>query len=104
MNYGLRDGADEDEEFVRGAVRAAGRAAGRGAGRARRGAGNLQERARDARYALAERLAEGDYAAAHTASDQAETVLYRLAVSPGLAGAARDGAAPRAAGAAAARA
>jgi tRNA(Ile)-lysidine synthase len=45
--------------------------------------GNLQERARDARYALAERLAEGDYAAAHTASDQAETVLYRLAVSPG---------------------
>src|SRR5829696_10102143 len=45
--------------------------------------GNLQERARDARYSLAERLAEGDYAAAHTASDQAETVLYRLAVSPG---------------------
>ena len=31
----------------------------------------------------AERLAEGDYAAAHTLSDQAETVLYRLAVSPG---------------------
>jgi tRNA(Ile)-lysidine synthase len=45
--------------------------------------GNLQERAREARYALAEGLAEGDYAAAHTASDQAETVLYRLAVSPG---------------------
>jgi tRNA(Ile)-lysidine synthase len=47
------------------------------------GEGNLQDAARDARYALAERLAEGDYAAAHTASDQAETVLYRLAVSPG---------------------
>src|ERR671931_97632 len=47
------------------------------------GEGNLQDRARDARYALAEELAEGDYAAAHTASDQAETVLYRLAVSPG---------------------
>ena len=45
--------------------------------------GNLQELARDARYALAEELADGDYAAAHTASDQAETVLYRLAVSPG---------------------
>jgi tRNA(Ile)-lysidine synthase len=45
--------------------------------------GNLQDRARTARYALAEELAEGDYAAAHTASDQAETVLYRLAVSPG---------------------
>jgi tRNA(Ile)-lysidine synthase len=45
--------------------------------------GNLQERAREARYALAESAAVGDYAAAHTASDQAETVLYRLAVSPG---------------------
>jgi tRNA(Ile)-lysidine synthase len=45
--------------------------------------GNLQERARDARYSLAEQIADGDYAAAHTASDQAETVLYRLAVSPG---------------------
>jgi tRNA(Ile)-lysidine synthase len=45
--------------------------------------GNLQDRARDARYALAEEVAAGDYAAAHTASDQAETVIYRLAVSPG---------------------
>src|SRR5690349_18459515 len=45
--------------------------------------GNLQAAARDARYAAAERLAEGDYAAAHTRSDQAETVLYRLATSPG---------------------
>ncbi len=47
------------------------------------GSGNLQAQARDARYALAEQLAEGDYATGHTASDQAETVLYRLAVSPG---------------------
>jgi tRNA(Ile)-lysidine synthase len=47
------------------------------------GASNLQARARAARYELAERLAEGDYAAAHTRSDQAETVLYRLASSPG---------------------
>ena len=45
--------------------------------------GNLQAEARDARYRLAERHARGDYAAAHTASDQAETVLYRLAVSQG---------------------
>lgn len=45
--------------------------------------GNLQAAARDARYRLAERHAPEDYAAAHTASDQAETVLYRLAVSPG---------------------
>jgi tRNA(Ile)-lysidine synthase len=45
--------------------------------------GNVQAAARDARYAAAERIAEGDYAAAHTRSDQAETVLYRLATSPG---------------------
>src|SRR4051812_15534855 len=45
--------------------------------------GNLQASARDARYAAAERLAEADYAAAHTRSDQAETVLYRLSTSPG---------------------
>jgi tRNA(Ile)-lysidine synthase len=82
VNYGLRAGADEDEAFVRSLCE-------------RQGVplhverlalaeeGNLQERAREARYALAESLADGDYAAAHTASDQAETVLYRLAVSPG---------------------
>jgi tRNA(Ile)-lysidine synthase len=82
VNYGLRPGADEDEAFVRGLCERVGvplhvervELAERG---------NLQERAREARYALAESLASGDYAAAHTASDQAETVLYRLAVSPG---------------------
>ena len=45
--------------------------------------GNLQAAARDARYAAAERHGAGDYATAHTASDQAETVLYRLATSQG---------------------
>jgi tRNA(Ile)-lysidine synthase len=45
--------------------------------------GNLQAAARDFRYAAAERIADGDYATAHTATDQAETVLYRLATSPG---------------------
>jgi tRNA(Ile)-lysidine synthase len=45
--------------------------------------GNLQARAREARYGLAERHAVGDHATGHTASDQAETLLYRLAVSPG---------------------
>ncbi len=82
VNYGLREEADADEEFVRELC------SGLGVhlfvepvdARLRR---NLQAQARDARYTLAERLAEGDYATGHTASDQAETVLYRLAVSPG---------------------
>ena len=48
------------------------------------GPGNLQAWARDVRYAEAARLAAGgDVAAGHTASDQVETVLYRLAASPG---------------------
>jgi tRNA(Ile)-lysidine synthase len=84
VNYGLREGSSGDEEFVRELC--AELEVPLFAERVALGedpSGNLQERARDARYALAERLAEGDYAAAHTASDQAETVLYRLAVSPG---------------------
>jgi tRNA(Ile)-lysidine synthase len=82
VNYGLRPGADEDEELVRALCERLSVAL-----HVERlelpERGNLQERAREARYALAERRAEGDYAAAHTASDQAETLLYRLAVSPG---------------------
>ena len=84
VNYSLRDDADLDQALVERlcderdvplTVEHAPLDAGAG--------GNLQERARDVRYSLAEELAEGNYAAAHTASDQAETVLYRLAVSPG---------------------
>jgi tRNA(Ile)-lysidine synthase len=48
--------------------------------------GNLQAWARDERYAAAARVARergAVVAAGHTASDQAETVLYRLAASPG---------------------
>ena len=82
VNYGLREGAAADEEWCRELcerlevplhVEAA----------AGPPEGNLQAWARELRYAHAERLAAGDYAAAHTASDQAETVLYRLVVSPG---------------------
>jgi tRNA(Ile)-lysidine synthase len=47
--------------------------------------GNLQAWARDVRYAAAARLAEGRDATivtGHTADDQVETILYRLASSP----------------------
>ena len=49
-------------------------------------AGNVQAWARQERYAAAHALAaerDGDVAAGHTASDQVETILYRLASSPG---------------------
>jgi tRNA(Ile)-lysidine synthase len=82
VNYGLRPGADEDEEFVRELCERLGVPLHVERVELPEG-GNLQERAREARYALADSLAGGDYAAAHTATDQAETVLYRLAVSPG---------------------
>jgi tRNA(Ile)-lysidine synthase len=82
VNYGLREGATADEALVRQLCDE--RNIPLTVEQVELGTeGNLQERARDARYALAEGLASGDYAAAHTASDQAETVLYRLAVSPG---------------------
>src|SRR6185503_15649200 len=45
--------------------------------------GNVQAWARSVRYAEAERLATGLIATGHTATDQVETVLYRLAASPG---------------------
>ena len=81
VNYGLRDGADGDEAFARSLCES--RGVPLEVERVELGTGNVQAEARDRRYALAERHAAGDYAAAHTASDQAETVLYRLAVSPG---------------------
>ena len=82
VNYGLRDGADADEQFCRDLCERLGvpltvERAGEP------GAGNVQAWARELRYAAAERLAAGDYATGHTLSDQAETVLYRLATSPG---------------------
>jgi tRNA(Ile)-lysidine synthase len=83
VNYGLRPGADDDERFVRELCERLGVPLTVERVALPEGGGNLQERAREVRYALAERHADGDYAAAHTASDQAETVLYRLAVSPG---------------------
>lgn len=82
VNYRLRSGADADEAFCAALCERLGvpltveRVA-------LPASGNLQDHARRARYDLAERLAPGDYAAGHTLSDQAETVLYRLGTSPG---------------------
>jgi tRNA(Ile)-lysidine synthase len=82
VNYGLREGAAGDEELVRSLCDSLG--VPLFVEHVELGSeGNLQELARDSRYALAEELASGLYATGHTASDQAETVLYRLAVSPG---------------------
>src|SRR4051812_37833540 len=81
VNYGLRDSADEDEQFCRSLV------PDLIVERVRLPeAGNMQARARDARYRLAEKHAAGDYATGHTMSDQAETVLMRLCASPGRKG------------------
>ena len=82
VNHGLRPDAGADEEFCRELCERLGvpltveRAGGAPEG-------NVQAWARELRYAAAERLAEGDYATGHTLSDQAETVVYRLATSPG---------------------
>jgi tRNA(Ile)-lysidine synthase len=85
VNYGLRPQAGGDEALCRALCERLGvalevvRAPARPAG-----AGNLQAWARDLRYAEAARHAgEARVAVAHTASDQVETILFRLASSPG---------------------
>jgi tRNA(Ile)-lysidine synthase len=85
VNYGLREGADGDEAHCRALCERLGVALTvRRVTRPEDAHGNLQAWARDLRYAAATELAGGGLVAvAHTATDQAETVLYRLASSPG---------------------
>jgi tRNA(Ile)-lysidine synthase len=91
VNYGLRSEADADEEHCRALCARLGvpLAVERAAREAREdgaAAGNLQAWARDVRLghgARAARAAGALLATGHTATDQAETVLYRLAASPG---------------------
>ncbi len=82
VNYGLREQADDDEAHCAGVCEQLG--VPLAVPRPRRPeSGNLQAWARDVRYGEAVSLAAGsDIAAGHTASDQVETILYRLASSP----------------------
>jgi tRNA(Ile)-lysidine synthase len=96
VNYGLRDAADADERHCVALCESLGveldvvRVGDRHerSGIAEGQGGNLQAWARELRYDAAERLAHGLgeralIATGHTASDQVETILYRLAASPG---------------------
>ena len=86
VNYGLRPDSGRDEHAARALC--AKLRIDLHVERPSLGSGNLQARARDARYALAERLRDrlgADWiATGHTRTDVAETLLYRLAVSPGM--------------------
>jgi tRNA(Ile)-lysidine synthase len=96
VNYGLRAQADADERHCAALcerlgveleiIRAGRTSIPRPADAAEDAQGNVQAWAREVRYAAAGRMArERDalIATGHTASDQVETILYRLAASPG---------------------
>jgi tRNA(Ile)-lysidine synthase len=93
VDYGLRESSAADAAFCAELCERLG--VELHVRRPRRPEGNLQAWARDQRYAEAAHLSRGDIAAGHTATDQVETVLYRLAASPGrralLGMAAREG-------------
>ena len=89
VNYGLRDEAPDDERHCVELCERLGVALTVERPRRPEAGGNVQAWARDVRYAVAARLAlEGApepaaaVAAGHTADDQVETILYRLASSP----------------------
>jgi tRNA(Ile)-lysidine synthase len=105
VNYGLRPEAAAEEQHCRSlcarlgapleVVHATGTPGGDGStgsggaggrGGESGGGGNVQAWARELRYEAAERLAaplDALIAAGHTATDQVESILYRLAASPG---------------------
>jgi tRNA(Ile)-lysidine synthase len=85
VNYGLRDDSDADERHCAALCEALGTALEIERPLRPEGPGNLQSWARDTRYAAAAQLAQARDATivtGHTADDQVETILYRLASSP----------------------
>ncbi len=85
VNYGLRDEAGEDERHCAELCLRLGVSLEVARPQRPLGAANLQAWARDERYAAAARLVEASEATVvtgHTADDQVETILYRLASSP----------------------
>lgn len=89
VNYGLRPEADADERHCRSLCEQLGvQLEVVSVGGRELQTGNLHAWARELRYRAAEELADrigadARVAAGHTATDQAETILYRLAASPG---------------------
>jgi tRNA(Ile)-lysidine synthase len=84
VNYRLRDAAGEDETHCRVLCERLGVALEVRHAR-RPDTGNVQAWARDERYGAAAQLAltrGADVGAGHTATDQVETILYRLVSSP----------------------
>jgi tRNA(Ile)-lysidine synthase len=85
VNYGLRDDSDADERHCVALCDGLGVELTVERPLRPEGPGNLQAWARDSRYAAATRLAlplEAMIVTGHTADDQVETILYRLASSP----------------------
>jgi tRNA(Ile)-lysidine synthase len=84
VNYGLRDSAADDERHCLELCQAR-EVPLRLSHPQRPHSGNIQAWAREERYSAAALLAGelgADIAAGHTATDQVETILYRLASSP----------------------
>lgn len=85
VNYGLREEAEGDERHCAELCERLGVALAVERARRPEGSGNLQAWARERRYAAAAALAEeagATIVTGHTADDQVETILYRLASSP----------------------